>query len=1844
MMGMEEEEEEQEEQPVEDPLMIKKRKREPSTEAEAAAGGEVVPETSNEEDLQEEEKQLLPTNPSAIARRYQLEVLRLAMEKNTIVYLETGCGKTLIAVLLIKEIGCELRERKEKGIIIFLAPTVSLVEQQYEVIKLNSPFNVGEYFGAKGVDNWTIDKWTAEINSHEVLVMTPRILLDALRHGFLKLEMVKLIIFDECHHAQGHHPYAKIMNEHYHTSEVKPKVFGMTASPVIRKGISSSHDCEDQIARLEDILDSKVYALEDRSELELFVPTPNQKILYYSRSVFNQEALKSELVSLREKYETPQDCESNMLQSHFKDDEDFIKTLRKQIRSIHGNIEYCLDKLGSFCAYKAVQIYMERYKVDNSLEIDVEALDSIQRTKNGFLEEALEILKDAFPSGMEKFLGMQEDNLVGVKEGLLSPKIHVLLRCLLSYRKVKEIRCIIFVERVIAAIVISRLIKELNCLSYIGSDYLAGGTGLLDIIGPKTKQNTLDLFRTGKVNVLVTTNVTEEGIDVQDCRSIIRFDLPSSVRSYIQSRGRARQRESDYVVLLERSNEKQLNLFYNVIRSENSMRNLSLNRSHIPFTPKKATVGKETALYRVSGTGATVNCDSSVSFIYKYCSKLPGDKYYLPRPEFVLRSVEGEENLHVCILRLPPNAPFQEVLGSPSTTQIHAKQLACLEACKRLHGVGAVDDYLIPITEAVPEEEETVNSKGKNTTGAGTTKRKELHVKTKIKALCGSWGKELNGVALQIYKLVFLAQDNDERAYADFALLIEATLDDDVANAEIDLHLTAGRVVKARFAPSGKLCLNSIQMKDAKAFQEILYNGIFGKLIKRTKTSNGVDVVMKNILGTQKIKRVWASSNIYFLLPLESNKGGFHDTKVNIDWKCISKCADVARAFEYYRTRLQVGEDDSSGIYLASGPILASDLIDKAVVTIHTGKIYCVTDVLHGKTAESPFPEPQDSEMPSYISYSDYFQKKYGRNLNHSKQPLLQLKQSHRPHNLLTRHVEKSQGKACDVKSDRPNCIEMPPELCLNLGVPSSVIRSLYLVPSVMHRMASLMLATQLRQEIQECSNCPFIPATLIMQAVTTMRCLESFSLERMELLGDSVLKYAVSSHLFVKYDKKHEGQLTARRSWAICNASLHRVATLHNLPGYIRDEPFDPRRWVAPGTLCPKSVPCCCDSKCFEESVNGISEMEDKIVKIGKTCDKGHRWMCSKTIADSVEALIGAYLVGKGLTAALEFMSWMNIEVACEPELVTSAFERASVHPNVLRSINIHGLESQLGYVFHNKGLLVEAITHASQQDFEGGCCYQRLEFLGDSVLDLLITRHLFSEHPDLPPGVLTDLRSAAVNNNNFAHVSVKHHLHQYLRHGSGALLGQITRFVKAVQEHKETKNDPTSLELGVQAPKVLGDLVESIAGAILIDSKFDLEQVWEIMKPLLSPIVTPETLDLHPLREISELCHLKGYPIVWKKSTQQGKLVIATMEVAVEDNTLIGKGCKTSKKYAKEKAAKEILKQMEERGIYHPRHQILTSREAPDMEAEGTAKQSVEEYVSPGGISRKKESLLNTSEEYILDRPGETLNGKKDLITVVGRMRQQNPEEGIAPSIIVERCKNKLEANQTQEFLPRKKARVIVTLENSEASQDTCNNKKNIAGHDPSGAYNQSCSPQDEGDNNFGASYNNNSRHQANIGASYNNNNGRKAVSTPLTTVANKLPISNNNNGSEDILGASYNNNNGSEAVSTPTTVANKLPLNSGSEAVCVSLNMRKGGPRSSLYELCKRMKWAVPDFQLVEQERLPQTTRFVFRVVLHIPDREKLLVQGDKRIDKNSAKDSAALLMLHELEKQGLCFIRQ
>lgn len=79
------------------------------------------------------------------------------------------------------------------------------------------------------------------------------------------------------------------------------------------------------------------------------------------------------------------------------------------------------------------------------------------------------------------------------------------------------------------------------------------------------------------------------------------------------------------------------------------------------------------------------------------------------------------------------------------------------------------------------------------------------------------------------------------------------------------------------------------------------------------------------------------------------------------------------------------------------------------------------------------------------------------------------------------------------------------------------------------------------------------------------------------------------------------------------------------------------------------------------------------------------------------------------------------------------------------------------------------------------------RLEFLGDAILDYLITRHLFDHHQDLSPGALTDLRSALVNNTIFASLAVKFGYHKYFKALSPELFHVIDNFVTFVKEKKE-------------------------------------------------------------------------------------------------------------------------------------------------------------------------------------------------------------------------------------------------------------------------------------------------------------------------------------------------------------------------------------------------------------------------------------------------------------------------
>ncbi|KAK4260565.1 hypothetical protein QN277_003661 [Acacia crassicarpa] len=127
---------------------------------------------------------------------------------------------------------------------------------------MHTDLKVGMYWGDMGIDFWDAATWKVEMQKHEVLVMTPAILLSGLSCGFFKLNMIKVLIMDECHHARGRYPYACIMTEFYHhqlksNSSDLPRIFGMITSLIKSKGGNSELTVWKTIAELESLMHSK---------------------------------------------------------------------------------------------------------------------------------------------------------------------------------------------------------------------------------------------------------------------------------------------------------------------------------------------------------------------------------------------------------------------------------------------------------------------------------------------------------------------------------------------------------------------------------------------------------------------------------------------------------------------------------------------------------------------------------------------------------------------------------------------------------------------------------------------------------------------------------------------------------------------------------------------------------------------------------------------------------------------------------------------------------------------------------------------------------------------------------------------------------------------------------------------------------------------------------------------------------------------------------------------------------------------------------------------------------------------------------------------------------------------------------------------------------------------------------------------------------------------------------------------------------------------------------------------------------------------------------------------------
>lgn len=140
----------------------------------------------------------------------------------------------------------------------------------------------------------------------------------------------------------------------------------------------------------------------------------------------------------------------------------------------------------------------------------------------------------------------------------LSPKLNLLID-VLEAEACPDFTGLVFVEQRAWAAILGELLschprlKDLfNIGTFVGtSNSTKARKNIGDLAESRNQQGTLNNFRAGEVNLIIATNVLEEGIDVSSCNLVICFEKPKNLRSFIQRRGRARRQKSQYIIFLD---------------------------------------------------------------------------------------------------------------------------------------------------------------------------------------------------------------------------------------------------------------------------------------------------------------------------------------------------------------------------------------------------------------------------------------------------------------------------------------------------------------------------------------------------------------------------------------------------------------------------------------------------------------------------------------------------------------------------------------------------------------------------------------------------------------------------------------------------------------------------------------------------------------------------------------------------------------------------------------------------------------------------------------------------------------------------------------------------------------------------------------------------------------------------------------------------------------------------------------------------------------------------------------------------------------------------------------------
>ena len=478
-------------------------------------------------------------------RNYQQEIFETCKEKNCLVVLPTGLGKTLIALMLTIE-----RMQKFPGEkVLFLAPTKPLAEQHIKYFKKNLPELFGEmqlFTGSVNAENRKKIWQTADI-----IFSTPQCIANDLKKRMYSLKDVCLLMEDEAHRCIKNYDYRYIAEE-YQNQANNPRIIGLTASPGSEKAkikeICKNLSIEEVELRTRESTDVKQHLQElEFEKIMVDFPPEFEDMRHVLLKLFNDYV--SELRERKVLFGPASKTDLINLQ----------KKISATIMSNHKNFNYMQG--ASACA--------QAVKIQHALELlETQTLEGFYKYLKSLFDQA----SKKQSKGVIKLVSKPEFNFVYSQANELlaknfeHPKMQEIIELIKKEKQSNQnLKMIIFTQFRETASNISKRINELQGIKsriFIGQAKKDGTEGL----NQKQQKKVIEEFSEGKINVLCATCIAEEGLDIPEVNIVVFYEpIPSAIRT-IQRAGRtARLMKGKLIMLITKKTRDEA--FFYVSRS-----------------------------------------------------------------------------------------------------------------------------------------------------------------------------------------------------------------------------------------------------------------------------------------------------------------------------------------------------------------------------------------------------------------------------------------------------------------------------------------------------------------------------------------------------------------------------------------------------------------------------------------------------------------------------------------------------------------------------------------------------------------------------------------------------------------------------------------------------------------------------------------------------------------------------------------------------------------------------------------------------------------------------------------------------------------------------------------------------------------------------------------------------------------------------------------------------------------------------------------------------------------------------------------------------------------------------